>query len=1085
MAPGILKIVSRSIRFYKKPILYQTLIIALLSAVITGSLLTGRSVKSSIKKSASERLGKAGVVISSGVRYFDPSLVNRMSESTGIKCTGILELTGYSQALISQKGAFNTHIFGITSGFFPFHGKDSLSINAGGVAVNRKLADYLSLKKDDELIIRFTGISDIPGDAPFAPAKEPAKSVVLKVGRIIEPSDIGNFSLAISQIIPMNIFVNLSDLDDNPDKAVRFNRLIFENSDNFSTDQANKILKRVLKPSDIGLNLRLVKKTGEAELTSNRVFIDEALINEIKKVIPSSSSLITYLGNRFVSAFGSTPYSFVSALPPELYPEISGNNGMIINRWLADDLGVKERDTIRMFWYSPDSLNKLTERSTKFSIERIVNIEGIWADSLLMPDFPGIAGSKSCTDWDAGALIKMDDIRRKDEDYWNKFRGTPKAFINYKKGNELFGNIFGTATAIRFPAGLSKEDISDRLSGTLEPYLSGFAINNLAVESLKAADESVDFGTLFISLGFFLILASVVLLSLSVSINFDSKKDQIKTLFALGFKNRWIEHLLLIESGVIALVGCSLGALAGYMVNVLITGALNSVWNGAVQTNTLEPFLNLLPMVSGFTITFLLTLILMAFKLKIFLKTLNRKENVHQIKNSHPGGVLLFAASTICSVLLFTLSFIIKDQKIILSFSAGTILLISQLLFWREYFILGNKIVFKGHNSISRRYYSFFPSDAITPILFIAAGIFAVFITSANRMDFNEKHLKRSGGTGGYLLWCESTIPVKEDLNSPSARRAYGIDNPEFNEMSFSQAKRSSGNDASCLNLNHITAPPLLGIDPSGFISGGSFSFSKALASNDVKNPWKYLDIPSEKNSIFGIADQTVLEWGLKIKLGDTLVLRAENGQPINIIIAAGLKSSVFQGYVLIGMENFSKYFPSISGSSVILVDGNAEITSSYQSALNDRLDNHGIIIERTGDRLASFYAVTNTYLSVFGAFGTLGLITGIAGLGFIVLRTYNQRKKEFALLLALGFTKKKISKMIFSEQTLILFAGIMAGTTSALIATFPSVMNSPDIPWVYLILVILLIAITGLAAVTLTVRSIMKDALIENLKEE
>ena len=35
-----------------------------------------------------------------------------------------------------------------------------------------------------------------------------------------------------------------------------------------------------------------------------------------------------------------------------------------------------------------------------------------------------------------------------------------------------------------------------------------------------------------------------------------------------------------------------------------------------------------------------------------------------------------------------------------------------------------------------------------------------------------------------------------------------------FQEMNFVQIKRSAGNDASCLNLNHITAPPLLGIDP-------------------------------------------------------------------------------------------------------------------------------------------------------------------------------------------------------------------------------------------------------------------------------
>ena len=50
-----------------------------------------------------------------------------------------------------------------------------------------------------------------------------------------------------------------------------------------------------------------------------------------------------------------------------------------------------------------------------------------------------------------------------------------------------------------------------------------------------------------------------------------------------------------------------------------------------------------------------------------------------------------------------------------------------------------------------------------------------------------------------------------------------------FHAMSFVQIKKTAGNDASCLNLNHVTAPPLLGFDPVDFISKKSFSFSKVI----------------------------------------------------------------------------------------------------------------------------------------------------------------------------------------------------------------------------------------------------------------
>ena len=84
--------------------------------------------------------------------------------------------------------------------------------------------------------------------------------------------------------------------------------------------------------------------------------------------------------------------------------------------------------------------------------------------------------------------------------------------------------------------------------------------------------------------------------------------------------------------------------------------------------------------------------------------------------------------------------------------------------------------------------------------------------------------------------------------------------------------------------------------------------------------------------------------------------------------------------------------------------------------------------IEKTTDRLEAFYEVTNTYLSVFGIFGAFGMIIGIAGMGLILLRNYNQRKQEFAILLAIGFRFRQIKQMILSDQIRMLLAGISTG---------------------------------------------------------
>ena len=96
-----------------------------------------------------------------------------------------------------------------------------------------------------------------------------------------------------------------------------------------------------------------------------------------------------------------------------------------------------------MTWYEPNSFGKLEEAGGKFIIDHIEDIKGIWSDRSLMPEFPGISGSRTCSDWDAGVALDMSRIRDKDEEYWNEYKGTPKVFMPYKSAEKLWGNNFG------------------------------------------------------------------------------------------------------------------------------------------------------------------------------------------------------------------------------------------------------------------------------------------------------------------------------------------------------------------------------------------------------------------------------------------------------------------------------------------------------------------------------------------------------------------------------------------------------------------------------------------------------------------
>ena len=54
--------------------------------------------------------------------------------------------------------------------------------------------------------------------------------------------------------------------------------------------------------------------------------------------------------------------------------------------------------------------------------------------------------------------------------------------------------------------------------------------------------------------------------------------------------------------------------------------------------------------------------------------------------------------------------------------------------------------------------------------------------------------------------------------------------------------------------------------------------------------------------------------------------------------------------------------------------------------------------------RLAAFHRVENTYLSTFQSLGGLGLVLGTIGLAAVLLRNVLERRRELALLRAVGY---------------------------------------------------------------------------------
>jgi ABC-type antimicrobial peptide transport system permease subunit len=828
-----------------------------------------------------------------------------------------------------------------------------------------------------------------------------------------------------------------------------------------------------------------------------RIFIDDRTSDAIQASVPGAIPVFTYLVNDSSLIGKSTPYSFVTAA------NINGwqlaEKEILINNWLAEDLSVKPGDTIQLKYYRMGAFRKLTEDSSRFCIKAILPITNPVFDKTLMPDFPGMSDAGNCRDWETGAPVDLDNIRDKDEKYWNDYRGTPKAFIALSTGQKIWDNAFGNATAFRFQTDSSNlQAIKTQLMKELLPAENGLMVQDVYITGKSAAANSTDFGSLFLSLSFFIIIAALLLTVLLFSLHAQKRMAETAILAAIGFRKKDIIRILFLEVALVVFIGSVFGTFGGIFYNNLMLLGLNTLWQDAVRTSMLQmhivPGTLLVGFASGVS-TGLITLTL------VLLRNLRKPISV-SVKNSGISSFKIMQRTRNISIAVAVVFFVLAGIFIASSFggtqtnlsanflSAGGMILVAEIA--SLYAVLqsaGQKITnpFPGYFTIVFRNIGAKKNRTIAAIALLAIGVFSVIITGANRKSFYGTENTTQSGTGGFLFWAESTVPVLNDLNAPEGKEKYGLtDEMDLQNVQFIQMLSLDGNDASCLNLNQVSQPKILGITPQIFDQKQSFSFVNLDASINNMHPWKTLEKPLAPGIIPAFADMTVITWGLRKKVGDTLLYTDESGKLLKVKLMGGLDNSVFQGNILVSAELFRQYFPSVGGSKIMLIDGEYKNRTNISERMEYLFQDYGMVITPASERLAQFNSVENTYLTVFMMLGGLGIIIGTIGLGIVLLRNLNDRKQELAIYQALGFKHSYIFKLIFTENLIILFSGIGIGLLSALAGVLPSFFSPTlQLPVTFLFVILLLIGVNGIVWIYMPVKSVLKKNLTQSIRKE
>ncbi len=1070
------KFCIRSLAFYRKTHVWVVLGTMASTAVLVGALVIGDSVRQSLEKIVFDRLGKTEFALSSGDRFFRSRMADDLAVSLNTAVAPLLQTRGIAIASGGKSRANNVQVVGVDTRFGQIGGAKDLygQMAPGEAIINRPLALRLGIGENDEVLLRMKKLDVLPKDAPLSLDSDSAVARRFTVKRVASDGEFGRFNLRADQLAPLTAFISLPYLAKEMGFGGRANVLLVSNRSEAPLDipELREALKQAWTLADGGFELTDIPDRNVVELQSARIFLDPPVVDASMKIGGAAQPILTYFVNELRHGSRSTPYSFVSSPGSPLVSSRMKDDDIIINAWLAEDLDAGVGDQIHLTYYVLDSGRKLREKSSDFSVKNVVPLEGMYADRDLLPNFPGLSGAENCRDWDPGIPVDLNKIRDKDEDYWDAFRGTPKAFVTLNAAQSMWANRFGSLTAVRF-AGLKIDDVENAIKNALDPASLGFVFQEVKKEGLRASSQSVNFSQLFMGLSFFIVVAALLLTGLLFVFNTENRSEENGLLLALGFSRKAVKWMVLREGAVLVMIGSMLGGIGGVLYNFLILSALKTVWRGAVGTSALHIHLQITSLVLGVSAG-----IVVAF-FSIWLVT---QRHIHQpitglqrglakietIGTKKPRTSLLVGISclTAISIILVIADFGRGTQAFAFFFSAGFLFLIGGMAFINVgLYHLGKKTekvrlnIFNigFRNTMRKR------TRSITLVGLLACGLFIVFTVGANRLNALKDAERRDSGTGGFALYGESSIPVLYDLNSQKGKTFYGLDAKGLEDVSFVQFRIKEGDDASCLNLNRVSNPQLIGANPEELSKRNAFTFAAMTKDVDPNNPWMVLAKNLPDGTIPAVADLTVIMWGLGKAVGDTLTYMDEKGEAFDCKLVGGLANSIFQGNLIISEKTLIHKYPSSGGYGLFLVDAPPERAADVSKSLTWALLDQGPDLMPASTRLAEFNTVQNTYLSIFLILGSLGLILGSVGLGIVTWRNIHERRGELALLQALGYSKKTVQTILLSEHVALLMAGIILGILAALLATLPSVLTpGQEIPYPTILVILIAVSLNG-----------------------
>lgn len=949
---------KRSRSYYKKFYRLVAVAIAVMTAMLTGSLVLGDSVRGSLMERVSERLGNSETIIQTGTGFLSDSILNNeiLSDAKGYLL---------SEGFISSEGKMIPVMV---------WGTDNDSLNYDEATLNPQLSTLISNPSSltSNPIVLHLPSNNLVGSGSLFISQSHATQLRLTVKGIKSAQDGGNILLHNEQVRPLNVFINRQQLAEALGVKGKVNVIL--SSNNITSDT----FYGVWRPEDSGLQFN-----SDSTVGIDRVFLPHSVVETLNP----STRYLAY----FVNSLGTIPYSFVTATD-----RLKGDE-TILTDYAAQRMNAHVGDSVTMEYYvSQGGLKKLLTRSHRFRVSGIVPISEFKKQAdMITADFPGLSGVKRCTDWNSDLPIDMSRITKADEDYWTAYRQTPKALVSLDAVGKDWIGSYGVATKVMCDTARMK---------LLTPQSFGIAVVHPRIAALDAAQNGTDFGMLFLALGFFIIIAAILLMQNPLSEMYQLRRPEIQLLNALGFSKRQVFRRLFLEAVPVVLVSAPIGVLLGYAYAAVILQLLAGPWSGVVHTDGFAIHANTTTVVLSFILSVILAFVVLALTVRGGQRSKGERQRAKAEGQRSKGNLQLSA----------------------FSFQLSTF----------KYYRRQHRLSF----------------------ITLALGVLTVFAVGVNRPDFSHSS---ESATGGYQYYGESRIPLQYDLNTAAGRHHLHLDNLPSN-LRFLQLPKHTEDEASCMNLNHVEKPSVFGMSLEDMKSFGiNISEVEGVKYKVDSVKWNCeadeLANKEESKCTIPIAvDSEALLWSMMKKVGDTLTYHASDGRKVNVVIAVEYPTGIFHGNAIMPIDCFRQLWPDEIGSRVVLVKEDGQKSkvegsnpspltpnpSTLTSTLTTSLSDYGFTLIPSVERLLHFFEVTDTYLRIFLSLGLLGLMLGLVSLLIVIRKNLVARSEEIRLYHALGFPTATIVCMFRCEQLIVPLLAIITGAgvcllISVLLPTF------------------------------------------------